>query len=259
MSVTLAVSAQVWPHLGLDDLLSSFIFYHTIFHKKVERRHYPAGSGLEKKEYEVVHPPEVLRKKQCFRVRKALRALANVITYKHGLTEPRAIAMTCPADDDARISVSGACKDFYGLPSTILFGDKPYKDIVENFGVKNRPDVTRKLVYDHIMFANVICHELAHAAANFRWGPHKNERTIGDNVMAESGFDWETDAWGGHLVLSEQGRSQFLTEWPCPCKVFPYLRIRGRISVCGESESAERSWLLPPDWLLQISRKSYWD
>ncbi|KAK5690564.1 hypothetical protein LTR97_012117 [Elasticomyces elasticus] len=259
MSVTLAVSAQVWPHLGLDDLLSSFIFYHTIVHKKVERRHYPAGSGLEKKEYEVVHPPEVLRKKQCFRVRKALRALANVITYKHGLTEPRAIAMTCPADDDARISVSGACKDFYGLPSTILFGDKPYKDIVENFGVKNRPDVTRKLVYDHIMFANVICHELAHAAANFRWGPHKNERTIGDNVMTESGFDWETDAWGGHLVLSEQGRSQFLTEWPCPCKVFPYLRIRGRISVCGESESAERSWLLPPDWLLQISRKSYWD
>ncbi|KAK5747419.1 hypothetical protein LTR17_000060 [Elasticomyces elasticus] len=237
----------------------SLIFYHTIFHKKVERKYYPPGSGLEKKVYVIVHPPETLRKKQCSRVRKALRALANVITYKYGPTEPGALAMTCPADDDARVSVSAVCKDFYGLPSTVLFGDEPYRDILKNFGVEDRPDVTRELVYDHIMFANVICHELAHAAAIFRWGPHKKERTIGDNVMAESGFDWETAVWGGHLVLGEQGRSQFLKDWPSPCEVFSYLRSRGRITVCGESESAGRSWVLPPRWLLQICHKSYWD
>ncbi|KAK3643689.1 hypothetical protein LTR56_009992 [Elasticomyces elasticus] len=184
---------------------ASLIFYHTIFHEKVERRHYPSGSGLEKERYEVVHPPESLTKKQRERVKEELGALANFVTYKHSLTDSRFLAVTRPADGDADLSgackdaCKGACKDFRGLPSTILFGGELYTDIVSNF--RNHPGVTEKLVYDHIKFANVMCHELAHAAGIFRWGNDNHELTIGDNVMAESGFDWETAVWGGRLDL----------------------------------------------------------
>ncbi|KAK4931555.1 hypothetical protein LTR49_001943 [Elasticomyces elasticus] len=241
---------------------ASLIFYHTIFHEKVERRHYPSGSGLEKERYEVVHPPESLTKKQRERVKEELGALANFVTYKHSLTDSRFLAVTRPADGDADLSgackdaCKGACKDFRGLPSTILFGGELYTDIVSNF--RNHPGVTEKLVYDHIKFANVMCHELAHAAGIFRWGNDNHELTIGDNVMAESGFDWETAVWGGRLDLGRHGQSQSLTDWPNPSTAMTCLRTRSRISICGKPESAQRSWILPPGWLLQICHKSYW-
>ncbi|KAK4896403.1 hypothetical protein LTR27_005615 [Elasticomyces elasticus] len=235
---------------------ASLIFCHTIFHAKVELKNYPAGSGHEKKVYEVVHPLESLTRKQQKQVEKDLCALANATTYEHSLTDPTCLAITRAADGNAYLS--GAWKSFQGLPSTILFSRELYTDIVNNFHAKNRLAVTEKLVYDHIKFANLMCHELAHAAANFHWGPHKNELTIGDNVMAESGFDWETAVWGGRLCLWKDGQSPSLTDWPSPITALTYLRTRGRIFVCGKPEWAQRSWVLPPGWLLQICHKSYW-
>ncbi|KAK5742982.1 hypothetical protein LTR17_002994 [Elasticomyces elasticus] len=239
---------------------ASMIFCHTIFHAKVTLRNYPAGSGWEKHVYEVVHPPEALTKRQLKQVKGDLIALANVITYEHNLTNPRIIAMTRPADGDADHSGVRKPKGFFGLRSTIVFGGQLYADIVSNFRAKNRPDVTEELVYDHIMLANAICHELAHAAGNFRWGRQGNwELTIGDNAMAESGFDWETAIWGGILNLGGHGRYQLVTDWPSSAAAITCLRTGSRVSICGELESAQRSWVPPPGWLLQICHKSYWD
>ncbi|KAK5675321.1 hypothetical protein LTS10_012087 [Elasticomyces elasticus] len=235
---------------------ASLIFCHTIFHAKVELRNYPAGSGHEKKVYEVVHPPESLTRKQQRQVEKDLCALANAITYELNLTDPRYLAITRPADGNA--DLPRAWKNFQGSPSTILFSGELYTDIVSNLRAKNRQDVTEKLVYDHIKFANVMCHELAHAAGIFRWGNDNNELTIGDNVMAESGLDWETAVWGGRLYIWKDGRSPSLTDWPSPITALTYLRTGGRIFVCGKPAWAQRSWVLPPGWLLQICHKSYW-
>ncbi|KAK4945865.1 hypothetical protein LTR10_014956 [Elasticomyces elasticus] len=188
---------------------ASMIYYHTIFHVKTTKKHYPAGSNVEYDEYEAVYPPN------------------RPLTVKEG---------------------------FRGWPSAINYNETGYADLVELYHQTEDKDVSALLAIQYVQFARLLCHELSHAAAFYRWGDYGGEVAWADNVLTESGFDWETIVWGG--ILDDE---HTLLQWPGITTANNYLRKCSAFKCVGQPAAADVEWDLPLGWVLQMCRTSFWE
>ncbi|KAK4945864.1 hypothetical protein LTR10_014955 [Elasticomyces elasticus] len=228
---------------------SSLVFYHTILHTQPVVKDYPPGSGLEQCYYEAVYPPNrPLTGKEVRRVKAEFMNLANILTFHRDEDAAPCGAHCEPAQGENDVDLAGSWQDFAGWKSSSM----PTNRLTElNFD--------GGLAVDYIMFAKILCHELAHAAVFYRFGECFRDLVWADNTVEEGGFDWEAMVWGGILMIGHKGAHLHLQEWPGIAMANHYLRQDAPLMVCGRPEKAERYWHIPPGWLLQLCSEDFWD
>ncbi|KAK5675319.1 hypothetical protein LTS10_012085 [Elasticomyces elasticus] len=232
---------------------ASIIYYHTIFHVKITKKHYPASSNVEYDEYEAVYPPNrSLTVKEVRRVRKEFSNIADTMQFHR--KELRSGNKGQCDESQAEVDLSVSWQGFRGWPSAINYNEKGYADLVELYHQTTDKDVSAPLAIHYVQFARMLCHELSHAAAFYRWGDYGGEVAWADNVLTESGFDWETIVWGG--ILDDE---HTLLQWPGITTANSYLRKGSTMKCVGQPAAADVEWELPLGWVLQMCRTSFWE
>ncbi|KAK5742981.1 hypothetical protein LTR17_002993 [Elasticomyces elasticus] len=239
---------------------SSLIYYHTIFHTQPVEKRYPPGSGLDQYHYDAVYPPNrPLTGKEVRRVKAEFMNLANILTFHRDEHAAPRGAHCAPAQGEDDVDLAGSWQDFAGWKSSVHYSELTYNNLVNAYKQTDGVNFDGGLAVDYIMFAKILCHELAHAAVFYRFGECAIDTVWADNTVTEGGFDWETMVWGGILMIGHQGADIHLLEWPGIAMANAYLRRDSPLMVCGRPEKAERYWHIPPGWLLQLCSEDFWD
>ncbi|KAK3644331.1 hypothetical protein LTR56_005423 [Elasticomyces elasticus] len=215
-------------------------------------RDYPPGSALEQCYYEAVYPPNrPLTGKEVRRVKAEFINLANILTFHRDEHTNLRGAHCEPAQGENDVDLAGSWQDFAGWKSSVHYSELTYDNLVNAYKQTDGVNFDGGLAVDNIMFAKILCHELAHAGVFYRFG----ECFRGLRVD----FDWETMVWGCTLTIGHQGAYLHLEEWPGIAMANAYLRRDAPLMLCGRPEKAERYWHIPPRWLLQLCSEDFWD
>ncbi|KAK4896404.1 hypothetical protein LTR27_005616 [Elasticomyces elasticus] len=181
---------------------SSLIYYHTIFHTQPVEKRYPPGSGLDQYHYDAVYPPNrPLTGKEVRRVKAEFMNLANILTFHRDEHAAPRGAHCAPAQGEDDVDLAGSWQDFAGWKSSVHYSELTYNNLVNAYKQTDGLNFDGGLALDYIMFAKILCHELAHAAVFYRFGECAIDTVWADNTVTEGGFDWETMVWGGILMI----------------------------------------------------------
>ncbi|KAK3114902.1 hypothetical protein LTR53_006276 [Teratosphaeriaceae sp. CCFEE 6253] len=223
---------------------------------------YPAGSGYEGQAYQAVYPHKhPLSATDKAKVKRELLYMANSVRFRR--EKPCGIggvslAGVCRPGEGSLVD-SAVSPGFVGPPADIGFNKDVYQELCEaHQQAKACGHASWQLCYNYFTFAALLCHEVAHAVRNSKWGREQSwDIVVGDNVLGEAGYDWEAAVFGGQ-TWPQRGLTDvlYLGEWPSSVKMIPYLRSGCQMFVCGQPpERAQRVWALPTDWVLNSVRQ----
>ncbi|KAK3073449.1 hypothetical protein LTR53_004981 [Teratosphaeriaceae sp. CCFEE 6253] len=219
---------------------------------------YPAGSGYEGQAYQAVYPHKhPLSATDKAKVEQELLGMANSVRFRR--EKPCGIggvslAGVCRPEEGSLVD-SAMSPGFVGPPTDVGFNDEMSQELCEaHQQAKACGHASWQLCYNYFASAALLCHEIAHAVRDGKWG---REQSC-DIVVG--GYDWEAAVFGGQ-TWPQRGLTDvlYLGEWPSSVKMIPYLRSGCQMFVCGQPpERAQRVWALPTDGVLQLCQAAFW-